>query len=132
MPNSGGRVGKGIYLANQSVKSGHYVQPAADGTGIMFLAEAAMGTPSCILRDDPRLKKAPPGTDSVIAVGRVDPDPAGDIKVELDGREVTMPAGAISLSQEPGAAGSTFIQSEHLIYEESQVRLRYLVKMQWS
>ena len=37
MPNSGGRVGQGIYLANQSVKSGHYVQPAQDGTGIMFL-----------------------------------------------------------------------------------------------
>ena len=142
MPNSGGRVGKGIYLANQSAKSGHYVQPAADGTGVMFLAEAAMGTPSCIMRDDPRLKKAPAGADSVIAQGLVDPDPSGDIKVDLGGREVTMPAGALRLSQAPGAQpgseaanggrGTTFIQSEHLIYEESQVRLRYLVKMQWS
>jgi poly [ADP-ribose] polymerase len=70
MPNSGGRVGKGIYLANQSVKSGHYVQPAADGTGIMFLAEAAMGTPSCILRDDPHLTKAPAGAITWVIIAR--------------------------------------------------------------
>jgi hypothetical protein len=90
--------------------------------GIMFLVEAAMGTPAFITKDDPRLKKAPVGTDSVVAVGRVDPDPAGDRIVKLDGHDVTVPAGAIALSKTAGAEASTFIQSEHLIYEESQVR----------
>ena len=98
------------------------VQPAKDGTGIMFLVEAAMGTPTLITRDDPQLKKAPNGTDSVIAVGQIDPDPAGDRTVQLDGRDVMVPAGKIALSKTPGAAASTFIQSEHLIYDESQVR----------
>ena len=134
MPNSGGRVGQGIYLANQSVKSGHYVQPAQDGTGIMFLAEAAMGTVNYITQDDSRLKlsRLPPGTDSVVALGRIDPDPAGDVAVEMDGNPVTIPAGAIASSTVPGAAKSTFTQSEHLIYREDQLRLRYLVRMQWS
>ena len=134
MPNSGGRVGQGIYLANQSVKSGHYVQPAQDGTGIMFLAEAAMGSVNYITQDDSRLKlsRLPPGTDSVVALGRIDPDPAGDVVVEMDGNPVTIPAGAIASSTVPGAAKSTFTQSEHLIYREDQLRLRYLVRMQWS
>ena len=134
MPNSGGRVGQGIYLANQSVKSGHYVQPAQDGTGIMFLAEAAMGTVNYITQDDSRLKlsRLPAGTDSVVALGRIDPDPAGDVAVEMDGNPVTIPAGAIASSTVPGAAKSTFTQSEHLIYREDQLRLRYLVRMQWS
>ena len=134
MPNSGGRVGQGIYLANQSVKSGHYVQPAQDGTGVMFLAEAAMGTVNYITQDDSRLKlsRLPAGTDSVVALGRIDPDPAGDVAVEMDGNPVTIPAGAIASSTVPGAAKSTFTQSEHLIYREDQLRLRYLVRMQWS
>ena len=54
----------------------------------MFLVEAAMGTPTLITRDDPQLKKAPKGTDSVIAVGQIDPDPAGDRTVQIDGRDV--------------------------------------------
>lgn len=83
--------------------------------------EAAMGTPTLITCDDPQLKKAPPGTDSVVAIGRVDPDPAGDKVVQLDGRDVIVPAGRINLSTVLGAQTSTFIQSEHLIYNESQV-----------
>ena len=52
--------------------------------------------------------------------------------VEMDGNPVTIPAGAIASSTVPGAAKSTFTQSEHLIYREDQLRLRYLVRMQWS
>ncbi len=88
----------------------------------MEQVEAAMGTPALITRDDPQLKKAPPGTESVVAVGRIDPDPAGDKIVQLDGRDVNVPAGRIALSNVPGSETSTFIQSEHLIYNESQVR----------
>lgn len=88
----------------------------------MFLVEAAMGTPTLIMNDDPQLKKAPKGTDSVIAVGQIDPDPVGDQNVQLDRRDVVVPAGRVALSKTPGAAASSFIQSEHLIYDESQVR----------
>jgi len=85
-----------------------------------------MGTPTFITRDDPQLKKAPPGTESVVAVGRIDPDPSGDKIVQLDGRDVTVPAGRIALSKIPGAETSSFIQSEHLIYNESQVRTAWV------
>ena len=49
MPHSGGRVGRGIYLASENNKSAAYVQASPDAfdggvnTGIMFLCEAALG-----------------------------------------------------------------------------------------
>jgi poly [ADP-ribose] polymerase len=43
MPSAGGRVGAGIYMATECGKSGYYVRPAADGTGIMFLGETSLG-----------------------------------------------------------------------------------------
>lgn len=88
-----------------------------------------MGTPTLITRDDPQLKKAPLGTDSVVAVGRIDPDPAGDKIFNLDGRDVIVPAGRVALSKAPGAESSTFIQSEHLIYNESQVRAAHITPL---
>eukprot|EP01043_Picozoa_sp_COSAG02_P073273 COSAG02_NODE_14172_length_1301_cov_0.879368_3_plen_86_part_00 len=85
-----------------------------------------MGTPTFITRDDPQLTKAPPDTDSVVAVGRIAPDPSDNKVVQLDGRDVTVPAGRIALSKIPEAATSSFIQSEHLIYNESQVRTAWI------
>ena len=36
MPNSGGRVGKGIYLADEANKSGYYVNPTASGAPLLL------------------------------------------------------------------------------------------------
>src|SRR5262249_20156642 len=58
MPHSGGRVGRGIYLASENGKSVWYVGWAGK-TGVMFLAEAALGEEHTITRDDPR-PHAPP------------------------------------------------------------------------
>merc|ERR1719171_205935 len=52
MPHSGGRVGKGIYLASENRKSASYVRPDYKSrTGIMFLVEAAMGNMHKIYKD---------------------------------------------------------------------------------
>ncbi|CAN0537583.1 unnamed protein product, partial [Ectocarpus sp. 12 AP-2014] len=65
MPHSGGRVGKGIYLASENAKSRQYVRPAygARGPGvnlgIMFLCEAALGNEASITVDDWKLTKPP-------------------------------------------------------------------------
>ena len=79
MPHSGGRVGKGIYLASEYSKSAgycgcHYADFKGEKqTTFMFLTEAALGNPHEINRDNSSLRKAPKGFDSVIARGSSEP-----------------------------------------------------------
>lgn len=127
MPHSGGRVGKGIYLASENGKSVNYVGWAGT-TGCMFLAEAALGKEHTITRDDSSLKAAPKGFQCIVARGHTEPDPKDDVTIELDGNKVVVPVGK-PIAQ-PKYAKSTFTQSEYLVYSESQVRLRYVLRVQ--
>jgi len=134
MPHSGGRVGRGIYLASENNKSAAYVRPSIDPfnndtkTGLMFLCEAALGKQHCIVKDNPRLVVAPPGFDSVLAQGQSEPDPTADIIVQMDGHDVVIPQGKPIVNE----TKSKFTQSEYLLYKESQVRIRYILKMSWG
>lgn len=86
MPHSGGRVGKGIYLASEQAKSAGYVGCAQDGkqrTGVMFLVEAALGKEHHITRDDSSLRAAPKGFDSIVAKGYGEPDPKQGFDCEV-------------------------------------------------
>ena len=98
MPHSGGRVGKGIYFASENSKSAGYGTSSsvtkwllivqkfcfslfkyvflvglAGQHGIMFLVEVALGNEYDITSDDPSLRSAPKGFDSVVARGRTEP-----------------------------------------------------------
>lgn len=127
MPHSGGRVGRGIYLASENGKSIGYVGWAGK-TGVMFLAEAALGKEHTITRDNSSLKCAPKGHDCIVARGQTEPDPKDDIEWEFEGKKVIVPQGKpIKQSQ---YKNSSFSQSEYLLYKESQVRLRYVLRVQ--
>lgn len=127
MPHSGGRVGKGIYFASENSKSACYVGCTSKRVGLMFLTEVALGKPYCITRDEPTLQQPPNGYDSVQACGRTEPDPARDVEVTLDGKKVLVCQGKpIPM---PAYKDSSFFQSEYLIYQESQCRIRYLVQL---
>jgi poly [ADP-ribose] polymerase len=96
MPHSGGRVGKGIYLASENSKSAGYVRSDYKSkTGIMFLCEGAMGKEAKIFRDDSSLVKPPKGFDSVLAVGASEPDPSKDATMKIDGKNVVIPQGKV-------------------------------------
>lgn len=125
MPHSGGRVGRGIYFASENSKSAGYVGCTSKGLGIMFLNEVALGREHHITKDDPSLRKAPAGYDSVVARGSTEPDPKKDYELTLDGRKITVPQGPPK--KMPEFEGSHFSQSEYLVYKESQARLRYLL-----
>lgn len=126
MPHSGGRVGSGIYLADQHEKSAQYVRGAANGTAIMFLVEAALGKQHEIVYDDSTLKAAPDGFDSVLAKGRKAPKEDKAIKnFDIDGHVVKIPQGKPEAVV--SAAGSSFMHNEYLIYNESQHRIRYIL-----
>ena len=95
---------------------------------VMFLAEAALGQEHNITRD-PSLKQAPAGFHSVVARGLTEPDPSQDVKLTLDGSAVMVPQGQpVQVSE---YAGSGFSQSEYLLYEESQARIRYMLTMKF-
>merc|ERR1719240_1430289 len=79
MPHSGGRVGSGIYLASENGKSAGYVGTHGR-TGIMFLCEAALGKARLVNADgqvdwNEKDPISAHGCDSVLAVGRTEPDP---------------------------------------------------------
>ncbi|CAL1529107.1 unnamed protein product [Lymnaea stagnalis] len=124
MPHSGGRVGRGIYFASENNKSAGYVSPA-QGKGIMFLNEVALGKQHKIIMDDSSLTKAPKGFDSVLACGQQEPDIKEDCTIKLDGHDVIVPQG--KPKQIPEYSGSSFWQSEYLVYREDQARIRYLL-----
>ncbi|KAJ8409345.1 hypothetical protein AAFF_G00235430 [Aldrovandia affinis] len=128
MPHSGGRVGKGIYFASENCKSAGYVSTSKN-TGVMFLNEVALGKERAITSDDGSLTSPPKGYDSVVARGRMEPDPSKDVTITLDGKEVTVPQGP-AINQ-PKYKGSSFYNSEYLIYKESQCRIRYLLEMKF-
>jgi len=129
MPHSGGRVGRGIYFASENSKSANYVGPAGD-IGIMFLNEVVLGKEHHIAQDDPSLREAPKGYDSIIAKGWTEPDPAKDITVKIEGNDVVVPQG--KPIKMPEWSKSTFSQTEYLVYKENQCRIRYLLKIKWS
>ncbi|NXL95839.1 PARP3 polymerase, partial [Alectura lathami] len=127
MPHSGGRVGKGIYFASENSKSACYVGCTSQRVGLMFLTEVALGKPYRITCDEPTLRQPPDGYDSVLACGRTEPDPAQDKEVLLDGKKVLVCQGKpIPM---PAYKDSSFFQSEYLIYQENQCRIRYLVQL---
>jgi len=136
MPHSGGRMGRGIYLASECSKSYGYVGchwgkfEEEENVGFMFLCEAQLGSMFLTKRDDHTLKKAPEGYDSVVARGHREPDPEKNKVVQLSGRPVVVPVGKPVPQKE--FSDSSFNQSEYLVYQENQVRLRYLVKFSRS
>lgn len=128
MPHSGGRVGCGIYLANETSKSLCYTTPAAQKrVGCLFLAEAALGNEFKLLQDAPSLVKPPDGFDSVRACGRQSPDLSTTAK--LDG--VTVKAATSAPVTRHACEDSSFFQDEVLVYDEAQIRLRYIIMVKF-
>ena len=128
MPHSGGRVGKGIYTASENGKSIGYMGWAKGNIGVMFLAEVALGKEHSITLDDSSLKKAPSGFHSIVARGQQEPDPKDDLIWQFDGKKVIIPQGKPIPQKE--YKKSNFTQSEYLVYQESQIRLRYALHVQ--
>jgi len=95
----------------------------------MFLNEVALGEEKHITKDDCTLKAAPPGYDCVIAQGRTEPDPKDDIVYKFEGKDVVVPQG--KPIQRAQYNTSSFSQTEYLVYKESQVHIRYLLKFQF-
>ena len=131
MPHSGGRVGRGNYSADMIDKSQGYCG-LAGRIGLILLNEVALGNVSKIYADNSKLVAAPKGYQSVLACGQMQPDPSMDFTdttLSPSGHPVIIPQG--SKSNQPGAANSSFLHNEYLVYDATQVRMRYLLRLQW-
>lgn len=95
----------------------------------MFLVEAALGHVHSIQRDDSSLTSAPTGYDSILGKGRQEPDSQRNTHLKIDARDVCVPQG--SPVPQDDSAGSSFHQSEYLVYKEHQQRLRYVLSFKW-
>jgi len=130
MPHSGGRVGKGIYLASENAKSAGYTGSTKVGSaqaGFMFLVEAPLGKMHSVHQDGKpsSFKSAPGGCQSVKAEGERETfDPKTDATIPGPFGTVTVPQKKPTPT--PFKGKSDFHQSEYLVYKESQSLLRYL------
>jgi poly [ADP-ribose] polymerase len=130
MPHSGGRVGKGIYLASENSKSAGYTGSTKVGSqnaGFMFLVEAPLGKMHSIDQDGKpsTFTAAPGGCQSVKAEGhRESFDPKTDTNISGPFGPVSVPQKKPTPTSFKGK--SSFFQSEYLVYKESQAMLRYL------
>ena len=126
MPSAGGRVGAGLYHASEHGKSASYVRTTPDRIGFMFLTEVALGDEGEITVDDWSIRGPPSGCHSIVARGRHEPDPKADITMDFDGNEVVVPLG--KPKDRKKYANSRFSDSEYLVYDERQSRIRFLIK----
>jgi len=130
MPHSGGRVGRGLYFADICAKSASYCG-LHNNIGLMLLNEVVLGKQNKIIKDDPSLVAAPPGYNSVLACGTQMPDESHvhqDKKMSVSGNPVLVPQGAIKNVP----ISSSFLHNEYLVYDASQVNMKYLLKLRWN
>jgi len=126
-PASGYRFGKGLYFADIMTLSSNYCRVQRDNPyGFMLLCDTALGKLyECA--QDKYMEKPPAGYDSTWALGRIEPDPKGDVKTP-DG--CVVPSGKIT----PVANKSSVSCHEHqyICYHEAQTQIKYMLKLKWK
>jgi poly [ADP-ribose] polymerase len=131
MPHSGGRVGRGNYSADMVDKSQGYCGKHGK-LGLILLNEVALGKVNRIYADNSRLVAAPEGHHSVLACGQIHPDPKLDYidtTLSPSGHPVIIPQG--TKANQPDAKNSSFLHNEYLVYDATQVHMRYLLRLEW-
>lgn len=122
-PCSGYLFGKGVYFADMVSKSAHYCRTSSsEPTGVMMLAEVALGDEHKVQNPTGGNWKLPTGQ-STFCEGARYPDPAGDF---------TMPNGCKVPLGKPMSRSGRMSYDEKIVYDVNVVRMRYLVKMNFS
>merc|ERR1719510_1127746 len=129
-PVTGYMFGKGVYFADMSSKSANYcrVDASSGGTSaLLLLCEVALGDMNTKLRHDYNANELPEGKHSVKGLGCNFPNPDGTLTLE-NGMKV--PCGK-KLSHEQ-AENAELLYNEYIVYDEAQVKIRYLVKCKFN
>eukprot|EP00744_Colponema_vietnamica_P021493 GILI01030730.1.p1 GENE.GILI01030730.1~~GILI01030730.1.p1 ORF type:complete len:526 (-),score=154.32 GILI01030730.1:282-1643(-) len=128
-PVTGYMFGKGVYFADMVSKSANYCFTSRDSNvGFLVLCEVSLGTSTEKLQADSSLSKAtlPEGCQSTKGVGKTCPDPSMELTIEED---LKVPIG--TPFENPKHKGP-LLYNEFIVYDVSQVKMRYLVKVKFN
>eukprot|EP00826_Nyctotherus_ovalis_P013167 TRINITY_DN13519_c0_g1_i9.p1 TRINITY_DN13519_c0_g1~~TRINITY_DN13519_c0_g1_i9.p1 ORF type:complete len:576 (-),score=216.42 TRINITY_DN13519_c0_g1_i9:173-1900(-) len=125
-PVTGYMFGKGVYFADMVSKSANYCAAgSSDNIGLMLLCRVAVGTPRDLYNADYNAGNLPAFAHSTKGVGRTGPG----VSTRVRFRNMIVPIG-------PGVTTTSVISSllynEFIIYDVTQARLEYLVKLKFN
>jgi poly [ADP-ribose] polymerase 2/3/4 len=125
-PEANGRMfGRGIYFADMVSKSANYCRtPSEDNVKLIALCEVALGKISQNYQSIPNMRLAD-DFNSLKACGRIYPNPAQSFTTD-DG--VLLPLGKPVNVGEDSWWVSSLDYNEYVVYNENQIKLKYLVK----
>uniref|UniRef100_A0A8C2UL27 Poly [ADP-ribose] polymerase n=1 Tax=Chinchilla lanigera TaxID=34839 RepID=A0A8C2UL27_CHILA len=128
-PITGYMFGKGIYFADMSSKSANYCFASRlKNTGLLLLSEVALGQCNELLEANPKAEGLLLGKHSTKGLGKMAPSPAHFLT--LNGS--TVPLGPASDTGILNPEGYTLNYNEFVVYNPNQVRMRYLLKVQFN
>jgi hypothetical protein len=112
---NGKMFGNGIYFANCSTKSAQYSSYDSDGYGILLLCEVKLKNIYVATKSSIK----PVGYDTVHGAGKWTPNPVKHIK--KDG--LIIPTGELIDSKYPG---SSLYYDEFIVYDQNDIKIRYI------
>lgn len=124
VPTTGKMFGNGLYFANASTKSAGYMGLQGKGQGLLFLCEVALGNMYERLQSE-NVTGLPDGRHSTKGLGIWQPDP--EQHVEID--DVIVPIGRL---KQGSAINKALQYDEFIVYDTSQIKMRYVVVVECS
>ncbi|KAL4124192.1 hypothetical protein PRIC2_010031 [Phytophthora ramorum] len=128
-PRNGYQFGKGLYFADALAKSVNYCcATSRNPTAVLLLADVALGTPYQTPNGeflDYKIVNEQRGCDSTHGLGRMAPA-ENESETLPDG--VVVPAGTLK----PVAGNQYLLYNEFIVYRLEQVKLRYLVALDFQ
>ncbi|XP_047966103.1 poly [ADP-ribose] polymerase 2 isoform X1 [Salvia hispanica] len=126
-PSTGYMFGKGVYFADMFSKSANYCcSSKAASTGVLLLCEVALGDMAELQWANFNADQLPPGKLSTKGVGSTAPD-ISEARTLEDG--VIVPMG--KPKEQSGSKGS-LLYNEYIVYNVEQIRMRYLVQVNFN
>ncbi|CAF3086119.1 unnamed protein product [Rotaria sp. Silwood2] len=126
-PVTGYMFGKGLYFADMSSKSANYCYPTpSNNTGLVLLTEVALGKCHELFHADNNGHRLSEGLSSVKGLGSIAPNLKNAVTLD-DG--VVVPMGPAESTNVVNPKGYTLNYNEYIVYDTKQVRIRYLIKL---
>ncbi|GMT17790.1 hypothetical protein PFISCL1PPCAC_9087, partial [Pristionchus fissidentatus] len=139
-PMNGWTYGEGVYFTDVAAEAALYCRSYEDETGLLLLAEVALGSSQLITED--RFVANTTGYHSRHAVGKLRPDPNKEISLAFDNGKyipysaaendelvrVALPCGEPVTHSQPYRRGR-LVYNEFVVLNSNQIILRYLVEV---
>ncbi|KAN0012022.1 hypothetical protein ACTFIU_000243 [Dictyostelium citrinum] len=129
-PKSGYRLGKGVYLADCISLSGLYTGATKENpTAIIAICDVALGN-SAALYHDTYMEEPQTGYQSTKAFGKRQPALYDQLNGCYQDKDEFIPSSILKGPIiETGSVVSSFTHNEYVIYNNSQCRIKYLLKL---